>query len=92
MFNAYLKKVMPVPVTEIQVSKDGYRYLVFTHASILDKDMGLQLRIVKRMHNNKRIKIFDGWYYKDNDITQKYALVEFKKDEEKRQNNDKRIK
>lgn len=80
MFNDYIKKIMPVPITEIQSSKDGYRYFVFTYASILDKDMGLQLRIVKRMHNNKRIKTFDGWYYKDNDITQKFALVEFKKD------------
>lgn len=83
MFNAYIKKIMPIPITEIQSSKDGYRHFVFTYASILDKDIGLQLRIVKRMHNNKRIKTFDGWYYKDNDITQKYALVEFKKDGKK---------
>ena len=83
MFNSYIKKIMPIPITEIQSSKDGYRHFVFTYASVLDKDMGLQLRIVKLMHNNKRIKTFDGWYYKDNDITQKFALVDFKKSEEK---------
>ena len=81
MFNAYLKKILPVPITKIQASKDGYRYLVFTYSSVLHEDRGIQLQITKRMHNNKRIKIFDGWYYKDNDITQKYALVEFRKNE-----------
>ena len=87
MFNAYLKKIMPVTITEIQTSKDGYKYLVSTYASVLDKDIGLQLRIVKRMHNNKKIKVFDGWYYKNNDITQKYALVEFKNETKKSNNN-----
>ena len=83
MFNSYIKKKMPVPITKIQSSTDGYRHFVFTYASVLDKDMGLQLQIVKRMHNNQKIKIFDGWYYKDNDFTQKYALVEFRKNGER---------
>ena len=90
MFNSYIKKILPIPTIKIQSSKNGYRYLVSTYASIIDKDIGLQLRIAKYMHNNKRVKIFDGWYYKEDDITQKYALVEFYKNE-KGQNNNKRI-
>lgn len=77
MFNAYIKKIMPVPITDIKVSKDGYKYVISTYTSVLNQDRGLQLRIVKRMHNNKKIKVFDGWYQKDNDITQKEAVVEF---------------
>ena len=77
MFVEYLKKIMPVPITDIKVSKDGYKYVISTYTSVLNQDRGLQLRIVKRMHNNKKIKVFDGWYQKDNDITQKEAVVEF---------------
>ena len=81
MFNGYIKKILPIPVTEIKASKDGYKYLVYTYSSVLEHDRGIQLKITKRVHNNKRIKSFDGWYYKDNDITQKYALMEFKKND-----------
>ena len=76
MFDKYLRKIMPIPITKIDVSKDGYKYLVYTYASVLDKDRGLQLRLVKRMHNNKKIKTFDGWY-NDKNLSEKYALVEF---------------
>ena len=82
MFNAYIKKIMPIPITEIKASKDGYKYAIYTYASVLNQDRGIQLKIIKRVHNNKRIKTFDGWYLKDGDITQKYAVMEFKNDKD----------
>ena len=78
---------MPIPITEIKASKDGYRYLVYTYSSVLDHDRGIQLKITKRIHNNKRIKTFDGWYYNDKNLNEKYALVEFKKTDGKTNNN-----
>ena len=87
MFNEYLKKIMPVPITDIKVSKDGYKYVVSTYASILNQDKGLQLRIIERMHNNKKVKFFDGWYSKNDDLTKKEAVVEFENPNRKNNNN-----
>jgi len=79
MFNEYLKKILPIPITKIKPSKDGYKYLIYTYASVLNQDRGVQLQLVKRVHNNKRIKTFDGWYYDDKNLNEKYALIEFNK-------------
>lgn len=77
MFDKYLRKIIPIPITKIETFKDGYKYLVYTYASVLNQDKGIQLKIIKRAHNNKRIKTFDGWYYNDKNLNEKYALVEF---------------
>ena len=76
MFNEYLKKILPIPITKIEVNNDGYKYRITTYSSVLN-ERGTENSIRKRINNNKRIKSFSGWYLKPNDIYYKQAIVEF---------------
>ena len=61
MFNEYLKKILPIPITKIEVNNDGYKYRITTYSSVLN-ERGTENSIRKRINNNKRIKSFSGWY------------------------------
>ena len=76
MFNDYIKKILPIPITEIEVSPDGYKYRITTHSSVIS-EYGVSDLINRRINKNKRIKSFDGWYLKENDFTKKQAVIEF---------------
>lgn len=78
MFDEYLRKIIPVPLVDIKVSQDGYKYLITTYASVLS-EFGVASRIERRLKINKRIKSFKGWWLKDNECFYKQAIVEFKK-------------
>lgn len=78
MFNAYLKKILPIPIVKIEVNDDGYKYRVTSYASVID-EYGAAETIRKRIIKNKRIKSFNGWYYKKDDTYYKQAIIEFVK-------------
>lgn len=78
MFTEYLRKILPIPIVRIEVNEDGYKYRITTYASVIDErqtDKAIRTRIIK----NKRIKSFSGWFYKDNDVYYKQAVIEFVK-------------
>lgn len=77
MFDRYLEKILPIPLVDVEVSKnDGYKYRITTYASVID-ETGIKNKVDMRLKNNKRIKSFDGWYFKDNDPYLRQMIVEF---------------
>lgn len=78
MFKQYLKKIIGIPLTEIKVSEDGYRYLITTYTSVIN-EYGTEKMVENRIKKCKRIKSFDGWYFNKNDLYYKDAIVEFVK-------------
>ena len=76
MFNEYLKKILPIPIVKIEVNNDGYKYRITTYTSVIN-ERGAEETIRKRIIKNKRIKSFNGWYFKDNDINYKQVVIEF---------------
>lgn len=78
MFDEYLRKIIPVPLVDIKVSQDGYKYLITTYASVLN-EFGVESRIENRIKINKRIKSINGWWNKDGECFYKQAIVEFVK-------------
>ena len=78
MFNDYIRKILPIPITQIEVSQDGYKYRVTTYSSVINESFITDI-IKKRIKNNKKIKSFDGWYLKNNDYNYKQAIIEFVK-------------
>ena len=77
MFNKYLEKILPIPLVDIEVSKkDGYKYRITTYSSVLN-EIGTKERVAIRLKNNKRIKSFDGWYFKEDDPYLRQMIVEF---------------
>ena len=78
MFNDYIRKILPIPITQIEVSQDGYKYRVTTYSSVINESFVTDI-IKKRIKNNKKIKSFDGWYLKSNDYNYKQAIIEFVK-------------
>lgn len=76
MFNEYLKKVLPIPIVAIKVSKDGYKYLITTYSNVID-EYGTADVIKKRVLKNKRMKSIDGWYRVKDNPTIKQAIIEF---------------
>lgn len=77
MFNEYLKKILPIPIVGIEVSKtDCYRYRITTYSSVLN-EYGVEKQVASRLGKNKRVKSFDGWYMKDNEPFFKQMIVEF---------------
>ena len=79
LFNAYIRKILPIPIVEIEVSpKDSYVYRITTYASVL-KEQGVWSGVEKRLMKNKRIKTFDGWWFKEGDIFYKQGIIQFEK-------------
>lgn len=78
MFNDYIRKILPIPITQIEVSKDGYKYRVTTYSSVINEPNVVDI-IKKRIKNNKKVKFIDGWYLKNNDYNYKQAIIEFVK-------------
>lgn len=77
MFNEYIRKILPIPITKIEHSDDGYKYRLTVYSSIINEN-GVTDMIKKRL-KNKRIKSFDGWYFKPDNINYKQAIIEFKR-------------
>ena len=78
MFNEYIKKILPIPITKITASEDGYTYKISTYSNVLS-EYGVEKNIIKRTKNNKRIASFDGWYTDITDTYSKYAFLTFRK-------------
>ena len=78
MFDNYLKKILPIPITKIKRSDDGYKYEIMTYSSVLN-EYGVENLIRKITSKNKRIKSFDGWYLVPNNFCYKEAIVEFER-------------
>ena len=78
MFNDYIRKILPIPITQIEVSQDGYKYRITTYSSVINEPNVVDI-IKKRIKNNKKVKFLDGWYFKGNDYNYKQAIIEFKK-------------
>ena len=78
MFNDYIRKILPIPITQIEVSQDGYKYRITTYSSVINEPNVVDI-IKKRIKNNKKVKFIDGWYFKNNDYNYKQAIIEFKK-------------
>lgn len=77
MFNEYLKKILPIPIINMEVNNDGYKYRITTYASVID-ERGTETTIRKRLNSNKRIKDISGWYFLPNDYFYKQMIIEFK--------------
>lgn len=78
MFNEYIRKILPIPIIKIEISKDGYKYRITTYSSVINERGTIDI-INKRINKNKKIKIFNGWQFKDNDYNYKQAIIEFNK-------------
>ena len=78
MFNDYIRKILPIPITEIESNKDGYKYRITTYSSVINES-GVTDIIKNRIKTNKKIKLFDGWYLKNDDYNYKQAIIEFVK-------------
>ena len=77
MFNEYLKKVLPIPIINIEISqKNNYLYRITTYSSIIN-EWGTTKSIEQRVRKNKRIKSISGWFFKEGDTYYKQAIVEF---------------
>ena len=78
MFNNYIKKILPIPITDIQISpKDNYVYYITTYSSVLN-ERGVCSCLEKRLKRNKKIENFDGWWFKDGDTFYKQAIITFR--------------
>ena len=78
MFNEYIKKILPIPIIEIQVNKDGYKYLITTYSSVIN-EYGCKDSINKRINKCKRIKSISYWWNKPNNSYYKQAIIEMNK-------------
>ena len=79
MFNEYLRKILPIPIVEIEISqKDNYLYRITTYATVIDES-GTIDAIKRRIKSNKKIKSIGDWFFKDKDTSFKQAIVEFVK-------------
>ena len=80
MYHEYLKKILPIPVKEIQVSpKNNYLYMVTTYASVIN-EKGTENLIDLIVNKCKKIKKISYWRNKPNDTMYKQAVVEFIKE------------
>lgn len=77
MFADYLRKILPIPILEIQTNKDGYQCVITTYSSVI-QEYGVEKLINKIISKNKRIKSFDGWFFKPQDVFLKEAIVTFR--------------
>lgn len=81
MYNAYIKEIMPIPVTNIEISpNNNYLYRITAFSSLVEEN---KKTIDKILGKNKRIKSYEGWWFKPQDIYYKQALIEFKKENKK---------
>ena len=77
MFNAYIRKILPIPIVNIEISpKNNYVYRITTYASVLD-EQGVWCCCEKRLCKNKKIKSFNGWWFKEGDTFYKQGVIEF---------------
>lgn len=76
----YLKKILPIPITDTKISDNGYKITITTYASVL-QEYGIENLINKIMKQNKRIQYFDGWYFEPQNVFYKQAIVSFKRGE-----------
>lgn len=78
MFNEYLKKLLPIPIIGIEVSKDGYSYRITTYSRVIE-ERGVEKMVEGRIIKNKRIKKFYGWFLKPHEPFYKQAVITFQK-------------
>ena len=76
MYNDYLRKILPIPIVDIEVK--GYKYRITTYSSVIDES-GVKATVTKRLKNNKRIKSFGEWWFKSDDRYYKQLIVEFER-------------
>lgn len=76
MFDNYIRKILPIPILAIQASKDGYKYLVTTHSSVINEH-GTEDRIIRRLSGNKRVKSISYWRINPDNDYEKQAVIEF---------------
>lgn len=74
MYNDYLRKILPIPIVDIEVK--GYKYRITTYSSVID-EKGVKATVTRRLKNNKRIKSFGDWWFKNDDRYYKQLIVEF---------------
>ena len=80
MFTNYIKKILPIPITNIETNNDGYKYRVTTYSSVID-ERGVKEVLRKRIRSNKKIKSMSDWGFKKGDTFYKQAIIEFYKKE-----------
>ena len=73
-FKDYLKKILPIPCCNIEVSEDGYKYKIKSFASVLSEGNIIKC-IEKRLNKCKRVKSYSMWFY-DDDLFYKYMIIE----------------
>lgn len=77
LFNDYIRKILPIPIVQIEVSpKDSYIYRITTYSSVLN-ERGVWSGVEKRLYKNKKIKSFDGWWFKEGDTFYKQGVITF---------------
>lgn len=69
---------MPIPIENIEISpNNNYLYRLTVFSSLVDENKSI---IDKILSKNKRIKTYEGWWLKPQDIVFKQALIEFKRE------------
>lgn len=81
MFDEYIRKLLPIPIINIESNQDGYKYRITTYSSVINERGVIDL-INRRINKCKKIKSFNGWYLKSGDVNYQQAIIEFVKPSE----------